>query len=77
MYIQVYPESKGGGKSFFGRMRVPPGTQGKQIDVRIGPYGKGAGKWTLKQARDEWDRIRTWSREHGWDPRELEKEQKH
>ena len=76
LYIQVYPESKGGRKYFFGRMRFPPGTHGKQVDVRIGPYGKGVDKWTLKQARDEWDRIRTWSREDGRDPRELKREQK-
>ena len=39
-------------------MRFPPGRQGKQVPVRIGPYGKGLGKWALKEAREEWDRIR-------------------
>ena len=53
LYIQISPKSKGGGKYFFGRKRFPPGTQGKQVDVRIGPYGKGLGKWTLKQSRDQ------------------------
>ena len=41
-----------------------------------GPYGKGPGKWSLKAAREEWERIRTWSRETGQDPRELRKEEK-
>ena len=44
--------------------------------MRIGPYGRGAGKWTLKAAREEWERIRNWSRETGQDPRELRKEEK-
>ena len=56
-------------------MRFPPGRKGKQVPVRIGVYGRGVGKWSLKQARDEWDRIRAWSRETGRNPRELKKEQ--
>ena len=76
LYISVYPKQKGGGKYFFGRMRHPPGGGGKQVDVRIGPYGRGIGKWSLKAAREEWERIRTWSRETGQDPRELRKEEK-
>ena len=40
LYISVYPKQKGGGKYFFGRMRHPPGGGGKQVDVRIGPYGR-------------------------------------
>jgi len=76
LYISVYPKQKGGGKYFFGRMRHPPGGGGKQVDVRIGPYGRGVGKWSLKAAREEWERIRTWSRETGQDPRELRKEEK-
>ena len=76
LYISVYPKQKGGGKYFFGRMRHPPGGGGKQVDVRIGPYGRGLGKWSLKAAREEWERIRTWSRETGQDPRELRKEEK-
>jgi len=76
LYVVLEPTAKGGGKSFLGRTRFPPGTKGKPVDVRIGPYGKGVGKWTLKQARDEWDRIRTLSRDNGRDPRELKREQK-
>ena len=64
---------KGGGKSFVGRTRFPPGRSGKQVEVRIGPYGRGAGKWTLKAAREEWERIRTWSKDTGRDPREMKK----
>jgi integrase len=66
---------RGGGKSFEGRMRFPSGRQGKQVPVRIGPYGKGLGKWTLKEARDEWDRIRAWSNQTGMDPRELKRQE--
>lgn len=39
--------------------------------MRIGPYGKGTGKWTLKAARQEWERVRTWSRDTERDPREI------
>ena len=35
--------ARGGGKSFEGRMRFPPGRQGKQVPMRIGVYGKGVG----------------------------------
>ena len=73
LYISVYPNQKGGGKYFFGRMRHPPGGGGKQVDVRIGAYGRGVGKWSLKEASDEWDLIKTWSRENGKDSREKKK----
>ena len=76
LFVVVESVGKGGGKSFVGRTRFPPGRSGKQVEVRIGPYGRGAGKWTLKAAREEWERIRTWSRETGQDPRELRKEEK-
>ena len=49
--------------------------KGKQVPVRIGVYGKGVGKWSLRDAREEWDRIRSWSRENNCDPRELKKEE--
>ena len=42
---------KGGGKSFVGTNSFPPGRSGKQVEVRIGPYGRGAGKWTLLEWR--------------------------
>ena len=75
-FLIVEPASKGGGKSFFGRFRFPPGRQGRELEIRIGPYGKGPGKWSLKSAREEWERLRAWSREHNRDPRELKKEEK-
>ncbi len=75
LILVIESESRGGGKSFEGRMRFPPGRKGKQVPVRIGVYGKGVGKWSLRQARDEWDRIRSWSRETVKDPRELKKEE--
>ena len=64
---------KGGGKSFLGITRFPPGGGGKRIEVRIGPYGRGAGKWTLKAAREESETIRTWSSDTRRDPREMKK----
>ena len=76
LYIVVYPRQRGGGKYFVGRMRHPPGAGAKQVEVQIGPYGKGVGKWSLKKAREEWDRIRTWSRDTGNDPRDLKKAKK-
>ena len=46
------------------------------MDIRIGVYGKGPGKWSLRQAREEWSAIRTWSKENGKDLRERRREQK-
>ena len=76
LYLVVEPISKGGGKSFMGRIRFPPGRSGKQVDYRIGPYGKGLGRFSLKQARDEWERVRTWSRENNQPPTDLKKDRK-
>ena len=79
LFLMVEPISQGGGKSFFGITHFPPGSPkngGKRVEVRIGPYGKGVGKWTFKEARNEWDRIRAWSKENKRDPRELKKEEK-
>ena len=76
LFLVIESASRGGGKSFEGRMRFPPGRQGKQVPVRIGVYGKGVGKWSLKEARDEWDRIRSWSKQHGKDPRDLKRQEK-
>ena len=73
LFVVIESVGKGGGKSFIGRTRFPPGRSGKQVEVRIGPYGRGAGKWTLKAAREKWESIRTWSRETGRDPRELKR----
>ena len=63
LFVVVESVGKGGGKSFLGITRFPPGGGGKRVEVRIGPYGRGAGKWTLKAAREKWESIRTWSRE--------------
>ena len=75
LILVIESVDRGGGKSFEGRMRFPPGRQGKQVPVRIGPYGKGLGQWTLKEARDEWERIRAWSKQAGMDPRELKRQE--
>ena len=52
------------------------GWKGKQLSVRIGVYGKGHNQWSLSDARDEWNRLKTWSKEEGRDPRDLQKEEK-
>ena len=50
LFLVVEPISKGGGKSFVGRMRFLPGRKSPVVDVRIGVYGKEVGKWSLRQA---------------------------
>ena len=76
LLVVVESVGRGGGKSFVGTTRFPPGRSGKQVDVRIGVYGKGAGKWTLKAAREEWERIRDWSRETGRHPKERRRQER-
>ena len=61
------PISKGR-KLFIGITRLPPRSPkngGKWVEVRIGPYGKGIGNWSLKGA---------WSKENGRDPRDRKRE---
>ena len=41
------------GKSFIGKCRFPPNRQGKQIDIRLGKYGRGEGYITISQAKEE------------------------
>ena len=56
------------------RMRwFPPGWKRSVVDVRIGVCGKGVGKWFLKEARDEWNLFRVWSKEHNKGPRDRKK----
>jgi integrase len=76
MFVEVLSQQRGGTICFVGRMRFPPTRSGKLIDYHLGTYGKGSGQLTLKQARDEWERVRTWSKDNGKDPRELKKERK-
>ena len=53
-----------------GRMRFPPRRKSSVVDVRIGVYGQGVGKWSLKKVRDEWNLLKVWSKEHNKDPRD-------
>ena len=77
LFIVVEPKRKAKNtKSFVGTMRFPPTRSGKQISVRIGVYGNTGKKISLKAAREEWDRLRKWSKKTGRDPRELQKEEK-
>ena len=50
----VYPN---GGKYFVWKYRFPPNRSVQFRDYQIGFYGKGLGKWTLKQAKDEVIRV--------------------
>ena len=72
LYVLVYPN---GGKYFVWKYRFPPNRSGQFRDYQIGPYGKGPGKWTLKQARDEQARLDV-LRKAGEDPRLLKSESK-
>jgi hypothetical protein len=56
LFVEVYPN---GGRYFVWRHRFPPGKEGKLRDYQIGPYGKGPGQWTLKEAREERSRERS------------------
>ena len=40
LFVVIESVGKGGGKSFLGITRFPPGGGGKRVKVRIGPYGK-------------------------------------
>ena len=72
LYTIVYPN---GGKYFVWRYRFPPTRKGQRRDYQIGPYGKGVGKWSLKQAKDEVIRLDQ-LRKAGEDPRLLKSEAK-
>lgn len=72
LFVIVYPN---GGKYFIWRYRFPPTREGQRRDYQIGPYGKGPGKWTLKQAKDEVIRLDQ-LRKAGEDPRLLKSESK-
>ena len=77
LYVMVEPISKASNsKSFIGNIRFPSGRKGKQIEVRIGAYGKGVNQYSLKEARDEWDRLRQLSKEQNKDPRDIQRQEK-
>ena len=44
---------------------------GDSLFLVIESVEKGGGKWTLKAARQKWERIRTWSMDTGRDPSDL------
>ena len=48
LLLIVESEKRGGGKSFVGTTRFPSGRKGKQVDVRIGVFGKKVGQFTSK-----------------------------
>ena len=64
------------GKSFIGKMKYPPSRQGKSIDVRLGKYGKGEGRISIKEAKEKFSEVRKASKEQGLDPRIILKNEK-
>ena len=72
--LVVQPNKSGDGhlRYFVGRTRH----QGKQVEVRIGPYGKAEGAYSLKEARQRWAELRLWAKEHGQDPRQWKRQAK-
>ena len=74
LYLFVEPShrSKTGSKGFVGITRFPPTKDGKQVETRIGMYGKGFNQWSLSGAREEWNRLRTESKLKGISPREVQ-----
>ena len=49
---------------------------GKQFELRIGKFGKGEGRLTIKEAREEWQRIKYECQSRGISPQELKKEER-
>ena len=72
LYLEVHPA---GGKYFVWNYRFPPTRKGQQRWHQIGSYGIGSGKWTLKTARKERDRLEV-LRKEGQDPRQLKSEKR-
>ena len=72
LYVVVYPN---GSKYFTWVYHCPRGRGGQQRWHEIGPYGKASGKWSLKAARDERDRLDQ-LRKAGEDPRVLKADAK-
>ena len=64
------------GKSFVGRCNFPSGRKGKQIEVRLGSYGIGRGRISIKEAKDKFRKVRDESDASGLDPREIIKKEK-
>ena len=52
LFLTVETVQKGSSKRFLGRYRFPPGRGGKQREYAIGVYGKKAGQFSLRSARD-------------------------
>ena len=64
------------GKSFIGKTNFPRGRKGKQLEVRLGLYGTGRGRISIKEAKDKFRKVKEESDETGIDPREIIKKEK-
>ena len=63
------------GKSLIGKCRFPPSRQGKQIDIRLGLYGRGEGYITINEAKEKFTKLKLSSQKKGLDPREILKKE--
>lgn len=63
-------------KSLIGKMKYPPSRQGKSIDVRLGKYGIGKDRISIKEAKEKFSEVRKESREKVLDPRIILKNEK-
>ena len=55
---------------------MPSGRKGKQIEVRLGSYGIGRGRISIKEAKDKFRKVRDEISASGLDPREILKKEK-
>ena len=65
--------NKSKGKSLIGKCRFPTSRKGKQIDVRLGLYGKGEGHKTIFEAKQYFKSIKKLSKWKDMDPRQIQK----
>ena len=57
------------GKSLIGKCKFPPSRLGKSIDVRLGKYGIGKDRISIKKAKEKFIEVRIASKAQGLDPR--------
>ena len=76
LFLTVETVQKGSSKRFLGRYRFPSGRGGKQREYAIGVYGKKAGQFSLRAAREEWEKVRAWGKETGGDLQDYKRQQR-
>ena len=76
LFLTLETVQKGSTKRFLGRYLFPPGRGGKLRKYAIGFYGKKARQFSLRAAREEWERVRAWGRETGGDLQYCKRQQR-